>query len=215
MTEQNIKDLLAAPFTPPELKEREGRGKKMYSYIDARSAHQRLDDVLGVGGWQSSFKVLDPESKAVECTLSAFIDGQWVTRTDVGYPNSADDADNDGQEPLKASYSDALKRAAVQFGVGRHIYGIKPASVGQRRPDPASIAPPEASPGRKYDADELLSLMGQYGVTKEMLIKVTGVSTNGNPQISRWLSMNPTKTISQLVSIAVDIKQAAKEAVPF
>ena len=43
-----------------------------------------------------------------------------LCKADVGYPN---DADNDPEdEPLKAAYSDAFKRAAVQFGIGRWLY---------------------------------------------------------------------------------------------
>lgn len=80
----------------------------------------------------------------------------------------------------------------------------------EKPPAPAdSIAAPEASPQRKYDDKELLRLMGEYGVTKEMLITITGASTNGNPQISKWLSMNEGKTVSDLISRAADLKATA------
>ncbi|MCA1572759.1 MAG: hypothetical protein LC798_21195 [Chloroflexi bacterium] len=39
-----------------------------------------------------------------------------VTRSDVGMPSS--------QEPIKGAYSDALKRAAVHFGIGRELYEL-------------------------------------------------------------------------------------------
>lgn len=88
------------------------------AYIDARAVMERLDDVAGVGGWKTEYTVLDNDS--VECRLSLFIDGQWVTKADVGSPSEQPDAG----DRMKAAYSDALKRAAVQFGVGRYLYRL-------------------------------------------------------------------------------------------
>ena len=101
---------------PMPTRERPGRGGKKFGYITARQAAERLDAVVGCGNWSSSFRVLDLEHGAVECTLTVC----EVSKADVGYPN---DADNDPEdEPLKAAYSDAFKRAAVQFGIGRWLY---------------------------------------------------------------------------------------------
>jgi Rad52/22 family double-strand break repair protein len=52
----------------------------------------------------------------VECTLTVC----GARRADVGYSNAPDSEDE--IEPAKAAYSDALKRAAVGFGVGRWLY---------------------------------------------------------------------------------------------
>jgi hypothetical protein len=40
-----------------------------------------------------------------------------LTKVDVGGPSEQPD----GGDWLKAAFSDALKRAAVKFGVGRHL----------------------------------------------------------------------------------------------
>ena len=86
-------------------------------YITARMVMDRLDDVVSPIGWTDSYIVLSDGS--VECSLSITFDGsEWLTRCDVGTA--------EGTEPMKSAYSDALKRAAVKFGVGRYLYGATP-----------------------------------------------------------------------------------------
>lgn len=83
-----------------------------FSYVDARAVAQRLDDVLTPAGWTFTCAVI-PGSDVVKGTLTI----AGVIREDHGYPNSDRD-----EEPVKAATSDALKRCAVLFGVGRHLY---------------------------------------------------------------------------------------------
>ena len=70
----------------------------------------------GPANWSTSFRVLSHEPWVVECTLTVC----GACRADVGYSNAPDSEDE--TEPAKAAYSDALKRAAVGFGVGRWLY---------------------------------------------------------------------------------------------
>jgi hypothetical protein len=88
-----------------------------FTYADARAVAQRLDDVLGLAGWQFEVKVADATAKVVHGTLVAVIDGVTTVRQDFGYPNSAQD-----DEPYKSAASDALRRCAAQIGVGRSLY---------------------------------------------------------------------------------------------
>lgn len=83
-------------------------------YIDARDAMDRLDESGAT--WSDNYQVLEhgPKTWHVECTL--IVDG--VVRTDVG----------EGDDP-KSAYSDALKRAAVKFGVFRYGYGFDTKAV--------------------------------------------------------------------------------------
>lgn len=80
------------------------------AYLEARDVAQRLDDVCGPESWSDSYHALQSGPDwVVECRLN--ING--VTKCDVGV---GDDA--------KAAYSDALKRAAVKFGLGRFLYNL-------------------------------------------------------------------------------------------
>ena len=106
--------LLQEPFTD-EVKTREGRGGMSFDYIDARTAMQRLDEALGIQGWE--FHVKTVVGQAVVGSLTIWTEDGPRIHEDVGYPNGPDD-----EEPLKGAVSDALKRCAVHVGVGRHLY---------------------------------------------------------------------------------------------
>src|SRR5262249_31196354 len=54
------------------------------------------------------------------CRLRLRIGNRWITKVDVGGPSEQPD----GGDRLKAAFSDALKRAAVKFGVGRYLYRL-------------------------------------------------------------------------------------------
>ena len=197
----NIQEELAKPFGVDDIKSYTAGKAGTLTYIDARSVMNRLDEVVGVSNWQTSYRLMDPEMKAVECTLLVRIDGEWISKADVGFPNEGRDADNADKEPLKAAYSDALKRAAVQFGVGRHLYASK---------TPAKAAPP-ASPltQQLFDQAKLMTLMAEHSVKKEDLIKITGAGANGNAALTAWFKEHPDKTVDDLVSYAVDMKLPA------
>jgi Rad52/22 family double-strand break repair protein len=102
-----------------------GDHAQVAAYVDARLVFDRLDLVCG-GQWTARFEELpkpllpppcdrDGQPLArppihVRCRLTAF----GVTREDVG----------EGEDP-KAAFSDAIKRAAVHFGVGRALYAMR------------------------------------------------------------------------------------------
>lgn len=111
---------LRRPFTPEAIrfkvqsvfKGKEGQppsGCLIVAYIDARLASERLNRVIP-GGWHAEYKMIDG-SQMMWCRLT--VDG--VARTDVG-------ASTKGMS--KDLVSDALKRAAVQFGVGVSCYAL-------------------------------------------------------------------------------------------
>jgi len=86
------------------------------AYIDARAVMYRLDSVCGIDGWQDSY-VESPTGRII-CSLSLRFDDEWITKSDG--------AGSTGVEGEKGAISDAFKRAAVKFGIGRYLYYIKP-----------------------------------------------------------------------------------------
>ena len=84
-------------------------------YMDARSVAAHLDEVVP-GQWHTEYRA-PPVSvglPSLECRLTVC----GVTRCDVGTVEPGSRAGSD----TKDLYSDALKRAAVQFGVGAFLY---------------------------------------------------------------------------------------------
>lgn len=118
----SLEAALSAPFELKDVKWKpqsvKGNRALALAYLDARSIQDRLDSVLGVAGWQDEYQIL-PDGSVV-CRLQLFLDGHWITKTDVGSPSEQPD----GGDRLKAAFSDALKRAAVKFGIGRYLYRL-------------------------------------------------------------------------------------------
>lgn len=90
------------------------------AYIDARDVMRRLDEVVGPENWQDRYEV---HGDKTICYLSIKVEQgsfekpyEWVTK--------ADGAGDTQVEAEKGSISDAFKRAAVKWGIGRYLYDI-------------------------------------------------------------------------------------------
>lgn len=81
-------------------------------YVTNRAIQQRLDDVFGLN-WQNIQKQTS-DGKGYLCGISVKVDEEWITRWDG--------AESTRIEPLKGALSGAMKRAGVQFGIGRYLY---------------------------------------------------------------------------------------------
>jgi hypothetical protein len=110
---------LAAPFDPSKVSWRVGsttgdkkRGMAL-AYIDSRDVMQRLDAVCGPDGWQCEYP--HAGTKTV-CSIGIKVDAEWVWK--------ADGAGDTDFEADKGALSDAFKRAAVKWGIGRYLYDI-------------------------------------------------------------------------------------------
>ena len=105
---------LREPTPSSEVKKRKGPGGTMLDYVDARYVFDRLDDIVGPANWQTAF---ERDSKgALRCGLSINVeDVGWVTKWDTGTESS--------MEAQKGEHSDSIKRAAVQWGIARDLYG--------------------------------------------------------------------------------------------
>lgn len=93
----------------------QGDKSMLLFYVDARAVMDRLDECSAA--WRDEY-VLHPDGKHVECRLTVTVDGVESTHADVGEPSEG------LGDPLKGAYSDALKRAAVKFGIGRYLYSL-------------------------------------------------------------------------------------------
>ena len=72
---------------------------------------QRFDAAFGAANWTSEFREI---TNGFICRLSVTIDKRTIYREDG--------ASKTNIEPEKGGISDAMKRAAVQFGLGRCLY---------------------------------------------------------------------------------------------
>ena len=95
------------------------------AYVTARAIQNRLDAVVGAQNWKPVFRqwhtVTDRDGNPIPsqlCTIQIFDDErhEWLEKTDG--------AENTDYEPVKGGLSDAMKRAASQWGIGRYLYKL-------------------------------------------------------------------------------------------
>jgi hypothetical protein len=124
---QVIFDQLAAPFPTAYIMWRVGPTNERYRkegdalrgqplcYVDARAVMDRLDAIVGFDNWQNNYT--PGTGTGIVCNLGIRIAGEWIWK--------ADGAGATDMEAEKGALSDAFKRAAVRFGVGRYLYDLK------------------------------------------------------------------------------------------
>lgn len=86
----------------------------LLAHVDARAVQDRLDSICP-DAW--SFELMVVEG-AASPTVKGRLTVLGVTREDIG------EAGEGERGTLKAAASDALKRCAVQFGIGRYLYDL-------------------------------------------------------------------------------------------
>lgn len=117
---------------------------RMVCYIDARCVVDRFDEVLGVSNWRSSTRM---EGKGWIGRIGIRVVREDGTSEWVEHEDGSDESDI---EAFKGGISDALKRAAVRFGVFAYGYDTPsyyaPAKKGN---DGKDYAPPDWRPDPK------------------------------------------------------------------
>ena len=117
---------LKAPTPKSERKYRVGStwsrdGKQfglMLTYIDARYVMDKLDEVVGVGNWESEFYELKGRLFC-KITITFLREDKTIatiSKTDCGVESNV--------EQQKGEVSDAFKRCAVHFGIARDLYAV-------------------------------------------------------------------------------------------
>jgi hypothetical protein len=118
MDKNEIYSRLKRPFDPKLISWRVGATSEdkasgiALAYIDARDVMQRLDEVFGLD-WQCRYS--HAEGKTV-CEIGVLVGDTWIWRA-----GGAGDTDVEAE---KGAISDAFKRAAVLFGIGRYLYSL-------------------------------------------------------------------------------------------
>ena len=116
---------LAKPFPAEDIEWRVGSTNRdkdkgiALAYITARAAMNRLDEVLGPENWTDTYSPIPGptgDTKGYLCTISIRLGDEWVSKQDG--------ADESNMESIKGGLSDAFKRSAVKWGIGRYLYNL-------------------------------------------------------------------------------------------
>lgn len=146
----HVVDRLRAPFPPGEEQYRVGpcweqngdRFTRPLAFIDARAVFDRLDEVVGPGNWSTDLERVAPGVFICRMTVLG------VTRADVGMAGASE------SEAEKSGVSDAIKRVAVQFGIGRYLYSMELPPVKLERRGSEWVLPRGWRPARQGSADK-------------------------------------------------------------
>lgn len=113
---------LCAPFAPEAVEWRiQGKGganarAQLVAYISARAVAERLDEVVTPGGWSFDWTPLHVDAAGDVQTARGALTIYGVTKSDLGTASNF--------EASKGCVSDALKRCAVLWGIGRYLYAL-------------------------------------------------------------------------------------------
>ena len=118
---------LSRPFDPNDLTwkpvatSRDRSTARVVPYVTNRAIMDRLDQVCGPEGWRNEYR--PGPNGGLLCGLSIRIvreDGaaEWITKWDG--------AENTDVQPVKGGLSASMRRAAVQWAIGRYLYRTPP-----------------------------------------------------------------------------------------
>lgn len=116
----NVVTQLSRPFDINKVRWRIGATNRektsgiALAYLDARDVMERLDEVCGAENWQAIYDHVT--ANGVVCRIGIRFDNEWVWKSNGAGETSV--------EAEKGALSDAFKRAAVLWGVGRYLYAL-------------------------------------------------------------------------------------------
>ena len=175
-----VTQALGEPLDPELVSRREGRGGKLYDYLEGHVVIDQANRIFGYGGWGYELvgdvtlrrvESVDPRTGEVK-VASAYSAPVRVTvagalpRTDVGVHPVAEDTVDGHDTAMKAAVTDGLKRAFRSFGVqfGNGFYGDQAPSSGSAQPQrtpakaPANGGPPSSQAQAKTPVRQAQSL---------------------------------------------------------
>lgn len=93
-------------------------------YVTNRAIMERLDAAVGPENWRNEYK--PSPCGGVLCGLSINVGGEWITKWDGSGNMDASSAPGglSQSDAAKGTLSGAMKRAAVQWGIGRYLYNL-------------------------------------------------------------------------------------------
>lgn len=123
-------------------------GCECVAYVDARQVMDILDEVVGPGNWKDEYHDV---SGNIYCTLHLRIDDEWVYKSDCGSESTF--------EKEKGQASDAFKRAAVKWGIGRFLYRLDTVRLKSIEAGSGKYAPADDNGRRIYNLTAYIRAM--------------------------------------------------------
>jgi len=202
---------LSRPLDMSLVKEREGRGGVILSYLEGHTIISQLNRIFGYDGWEYEItelketaryktekdgKVLLNIGMLARVRLTVYFPDRSVKREDVGYGTGvAADMNAAFESAAKEAVTDALKRAARTLGnqFGNSLYGGKNS---EKREEP-----PLTEKQKAY----ILSLIDECG------LDAAGVEAHIGKPIGELTRGEASRLIEAIKSGAIDVDEAFPE----
>lgn len=115
MSEKKLSDPITRDEIEWRIDRKAGSNTVILPYITSRCVMDRLDAEYGPEDWSTRVQMLDGGA-LVSIILHRIVDGKVIEVV------KTDGAETNKIAPIKGTISDAMKRAAVQCGIGRDLY---------------------------------------------------------------------------------------------
>lgn len=180
---QEIISKLGAPFPYEEVEAKiqiTSGDKKLgmvVFYVTSRAIQSRLDEAVGALNWSNSYSTWQDKSQL--CGISIFNKerNEWVAKYDG--------AENSNIESIKGGLTDAFKRAAVLWGIGRYLYQIDGVWVDIEQRGSSSVIKKDQQPKIKVAYEAAVKKIFDTSTGQQSSVSNTKGSTNTQ---SQWLA---------------------------
>jgi len=175
------------------------------SYITARTVMNRLDEVVGPENWKTEFTSEGLPPKTILCKLYIRINGEWLCKSDVGTMTDV--------EPEKGMISDAIKRAAVHWGIARELYREGVANLDDSDTTTVDehgevVLPPQAQPGdTDHKAPVARKTTPPRNDPPSRGVTTTAAQNDAPSDLDAVVWTRDTDTLDRMVSWAVTFKK--------
>lgn len=219
---KTIREELSCPFAPEDLEwriqvtSRDKTSGLAVPYVTNRAIQDRLDEVVGPENWCNEYRAWHGNGKkeAQICGISIYFEGK-------GFITKWDGAEDSDIEPVKGGLSDSMKRAAVQWGIGRVLYKMtKPIWVGIEQKGNSFVIRDSERPKLNRAYLELLDKLhqlpsspgaAQAKLTYKQDVPKEEASQNTQPQQTETPAAEPlpftTRQLWQYVVVSAQIQQ--------
>ena len=180
-------------------------------YLDARAISDRLDEVVGQCGWRDHYEQWHSFSESTKekdreitrqvnsqlCTIFIYDEDrkEWIGKTDG--------AENTDIESVKGGLSDAFKRAAVKWNIGRYLYKFKPVWVKIKAQGKGYVVDPEETTKLESVYDETVKSI--FGVSPKEGKKTGAADTKAENEAGKK-SVKSTEPVYEITNIRVEEK---------
>lgn len=207
----DLQTKLAAPFADSDIEWRlqwsddeKGSGIAV-PYVTNRAIQNRLDKTVGVDCWRNEYIPWHSDGKKASqiCGISIYFAErkEWITKYD-----GAEDSDI---EPVKGGLSDSMKRASVQWGIGRYLYEMDTVFVDTEKRGRTTVIKKSSQP--KLDAEHQRTIKKMFSPEQP---KAPQLAPAEQPDAQQQSTETPAPTSEQKPAAIVRHPAAPPSAIP-